>query len=121
MAEVDVRIGGRKYELACRDGDEDRLRLLAGMVDGKANEAARAMGGLNETRQLLFAALLLADELNEELAKSAGSASPTAASPATSAPAGSVSDDDIALMVVEELANRVEALAARLENGLAKS
>jgi len=113
VAEVDVRIGGRKYELSCRDGDEDRLRILAGMVDGKANEAARAMGGISETRQLLFAALLLADELSEELAKVAGAAQPPA-------PAAQVSDDDVAVMVVEELANRVEALAARLENGLVK-
>jgi cell division protein ZapA len=113
VAEVDVRIGGRKYELACRDGDEDRLRVLAGLVDSKAIEAARAMGGLNETRQLLFAALLLADELSEELAKT------SAATPPVS-PASSAIDDEVAVMVVEELANRVEALAARLENGLAK-
>ena len=108
MAEVDVRIGGRKYELACRDGDEDRLRILAGLVDSKAIEASRGMGGLNETRQLLFAALLLADELSEELAKTRSAADPRAI------------DDEVAVMVVEELANRVEALAARLENGLAK-
>jgi cell division protein ZapA len=113
VAEVDVRIGGRKYELSCRDGDEDRLRMLAGLVDSKATEASRGMGGLNETRQLLFAALLLADELSEELAKFAASKKPAAAPAAI--------DDEVAVMVVEELANRVEALAARLENGLATS
>lgn len=104
MAEVDVRIGGRRYGLTCRDGEEDRLRQLAGMVDGKVAEAARGMGGLNEVRQLLFAALLLADQLSEELAK--------AAPP----PPERVTDDDVAIMVIEELASRVESLAARLEN-----
>lgn len=100
MAEVEVHIGGRRYELTCRDGDEDRLRVLAGMVDGKVKEAARGMGGLNEVRQLLFAALLLADQLSEELAR----------------PAPVATDNEVAIMVVEELAARVESLAARLEN-----
>ncbi|MDB5688854.1 MAG: hypothetical protein JWL91_730 [Sphingomonas bacterium] len=106
MAEVEVRIGGRKYELTCRDGDEDRLRVLADMVDSKVAEAARGMGGLNEVRQLLFAALLLADQLSEELAK-----------PAPPPPPPAVIDDEVAIMVVEELASRVESLATRLENG----
>lgn len=106
MAEVDIRIGGRKYELACRDGDEDRLRSLAAMVDAKATEAARGMGGLTEVRQLLFASLLLADELSEERAR------PPAAAPL---PTSSGGDDEEAAAVVEWLAERVEALAARLE------
>ena len=105
VAEIDVRIGGRNYALHCRDGGEDRLRALAEMVDGKVTEAARSMGGLNEVRQLLFAALLLADQLSEELAK--------AAPP----PPEKAMDDEVAIMVIEELAARVESLAARLENG----
>ena len=103
MAEVEIRIGGRRYELACRAGDEDRLRALGQMVDAKAAEAAKSMGGLNEVRQLLLASLLLADSLNEEQAK---------ASPPPPPP---VADDEVAAMVVEELAGRIEALAARLE------
>jgi hypothetical protein len=38
---------------------------LGSMVDTKAREAGGSAGGLNESRQLLFAALLLADQLNE--------------------------------------------------------
>jgi cell division protein ZapA len=102
MAEVDIRIGGRKYELACREGDQERLRGLADMVDQKASEAARGMGGLNEVRQLLFAALLLADELSEARARPAP-------------PPEQSSADDDAATVVEWLAERVEALAASLE------
>jgi cell division protein ZapA len=114
VADVEVRIGGRKYELTCRDGDEDRLRQLAGMVDGKVAEAARGMGGLNEVRQLLFAALLLADQLSEELAKAAAAPPPQ---PESSEPAL----DEVAILVIEELAARVETLAARLENDGARA
>ena len=108
MAEVDIRIGGRRYELACRDGDEDRLLTLATMVDGKAAEASHSMGGLNEVRQLLFAALLLADELSEERAKPVP---PPLAPPPVAPPA----IDPAAARVIEHLAEQVEALAARLE------
>jgi cell division protein ZapA len=115
MAELDVRIGGRKYELACRDGDEDRLQTLARMVDAKAAEAARSMGGLTETRQLLFAALLLADQLNEELAKPA----PEPAPPPEPEPPVIVELDPAIALAIEEAAARIEILAVRLENSVA--
>ena len=107
MAEVDIRINGRKYELACRDGDEERLRALGSLVDRKATDLARSMGELNEVRQLLFVALLLADELAEELTK-----------PAAAAPAPDLALEDAAF-VVDDLADRVEELADRLENAAA--
>ena len=100
MAQVDIEIGGHRYELACRDGEEDHLRALARMVDGKVAEAAKSMGGLNEVRQLLFASLLLADELNDLRA---------AAVPA--------SPDPVLATAVERLAARMETLADGLEAG----
>lgn len=98
MAQVALMIGGRRYDLACRDGEEAHFQALGKMVDAKATEAARALGGVNESRQLLLAALLLADEINER-----------SGPPAPSVPAGLVP-------AVEQLADRLEALAARLEN-----
>ena len=62
MANIDVEVGGRRYDVACRDGEEEHLRSVAAIVDRKAQDAAAALGSLSETRQLLFAALLLADE-----------------------------------------------------------
>jgi cell division protein ZapA len=65
MASVEVEIASRKYSVACRDGEEAHLRSVAAIVDAKAQEAAAALGTLSEARQLLFASLLLADELKE--------------------------------------------------------
>lgn len=65
MAEVSLVIGGRSYTIACRDGGEDHLRSLAARVDAKVEEARAAVGTPSEVRQLLFAALLLADEASE--------------------------------------------------------
>jgi cell division protein ZapA len=65
MAQVTIEISGRPYELACRDGEEERLQLLGRLVDAKAADVARAIGKASEARELLLTALLLADELDE--------------------------------------------------------
>ena len=101
MAEVNIEVGGRRYDVACRDGEEEHLRNLARVVDAKAAEARAAVGGVNEARQLLFAALLLADQLQE----SHGGTVPSRAGPA----------DEAFAAAVEALAARVEDVAARLE------
>ena len=98
MAEVTIEVGGRRYDVACRDGEEEQLRNLARLVDEKARRAHASVGGMNEARQLLLAALLLADELND---LRQGQLPP---------------DTDVALAgVVEQLAARVESLADHLE------
>ena len=63
MAEVDLSIAGRSYRVACRSGEEETLRAAAALVDGKSREALAGLGALSESRQLLFASLLLADQL----------------------------------------------------------
>ena len=66
MAEIDVFIAGRSYRVACRDGEEDALRKAAALVDAKSREAIQGLGTLSEARQLLFASLLLADQMVED-------------------------------------------------------
>lgn len=99
MAEVDLKVGGRSYMIACRDGGEDHLLNLARHVDRKAEEARAAVGGMNEVRQMLFAALLLADEFSEQ---------------AAGIPAAPVDPDLIAALT--KMAARVERIADALEN-----
>ena len=63
MAEVELSIAGRPYKVACRNGEEDTLRAAGALVDAKCREALSGLGTLSESRQLLFAALLLADQI----------------------------------------------------------
>ena len=91
MAEVDLSIAGRTYRVACRDGEEETLRKAAALVDAKSREALAGLGTLSESRQLLFAGLLLADQLLEQ-------------------PGGAPAAGD------PELATRAERLAERLES-----
>ena len=63
MAEVELTIAGRPYRVACRNGEEENLRAAGALVDAKSREALSGLGTLSESRQLLFAALLLADQI----------------------------------------------------------
>ncbi len=106
MADVRLLIAGREYIVTCKDGEEERLKALGARVDAKAREAGGAAGGLNESRLLLFASLLLADQLHDS------DVAPVK-SPADSetAESGSTEMADI----LERLATRLETLAADLE------
>jgi len=109
MASVDIEIGSRKYAIACRDGEEEHIRSVSALVDQKAKEAASALGSLPEARQLLFASLLLADEIKELRAGKM----PPAPPPPPPAPAV----DPAVAAALERLAERMEKLAERLEEG----
>jgi cell division protein ZapA len=103
MASVEVEIAARKYSVSCRDGEEDHLRSVAAIVDGRAQDAAAALGSLSEARQLLFASLLLADEIKELRAGNA--------------PAPRAEPDPALAEALDALATRMERLADRLEGG----
>ena len=65
MADVKLTIAGRPYDVHCADGEEAQLLQLAAVVD----EKARGIQGGTEVRQLLFAALMLADDAQEAKGK----------------------------------------------------
>lgn len=100
MSNVTVSIGGRRYTVACAAGEEAHVEMLGRTIDGKLEGIAN-LSGQAEARTLLFAALLLADELHE--ARSGGASPP--AEPSTA-----VAES------LEALASRLESLAERLEN-----
>src|SRR5580693_8411214 len=62
MPLVNVMVNGRAYTIACDEGEEDHLRGLAATVDAKAREVLGSVGQVGDTRLLLMAALLIADE-----------------------------------------------------------
>ena len=102
MAEVNLSIAGRSYQVGCRPGEEDNLVAAARMVDAKSREALAGLGSLSESRQLLFASLLLADQLLEK--------------PGAMESVAAVAAVDSALARrIEALAERIESLAASLE------
>ncbi|MFC4292221.1 cell division protein ZapA [Sphingorhabdus arenilitoris] len=111
MADVRLNIASREYIVTCQDGEEERLKSLGMLVDEMAREAVGSAGGLNESRQLLFASLLLADKLQDSLAQAQ-----SAAAPPTSAPVHNDLAVEQAAMTIEKMAERLETIANRLEN-----
>ncbi len=101
MGQLNVSIGGRSYPLACRDGEEDRLRKLAAHVDSKATELTGALGQMSEPRLLLMSAILIADQHFDSVEKYSDT---------------STSDSDaIITQALNNAANRIEAIASALE------
>ncbi len=109
MAEVTLGIGGRQYDVYCGDGEEHHLLRLAGMIDAKMAVARKASPGLTEIRQLLFAAILLADEIHDLRAQ--GHDGQGALDLGAS---GKDTDEAAAAAQIEILAARIEALADAL-------
>jgi cell division protein ZapA len=110
MAEVDLIIAGRPYRVACRDGEEETLRAAGRLVDAKSREAIAGLGTLSEARQLLFAALLLADQLVDNRPESAAAVATPPPEP-----------DPQLVGRAEQLAGRLESLAQHLESDAAAS
>jgi cell division protein ZapA len=62
MPLVNVMVNNKAYTIACDDGEEDHLRQLAAIVDGKVRELLESVGNVGDLRLLLMASLLIADE-----------------------------------------------------------
>lgn len=62
MPEVTIHIGGRGFDVSCRDGEEPFLHAAAKMLDDEAQVLSDQIGRMPEARMLLMAGLLLADK-----------------------------------------------------------
>ncbi|HEX7875237.1 MAG TPA: cell division protein ZapA [Sphingobium sp.] len=105
MAETTLHIASRQYDIRCRDGEEAHLTHLASLIERKARLAQQNTPGLTEVRTLLFAALFLADELNDLKREAIGRQQQLALEE---------EDDDPAARAIETLAARIEKLRDRL-------
>jgi cell division protein ZapA len=105
MPQVTITINGHAYAVACDPGEENRIRELARVVEGKVAGFAEQSARAGEARLLMLAALTLADELaeaSEELRRLTAR--------------GAANGDDPALAEgIDRLARRIEAVASRLD------
>ena len=94
MGQVSLTIAGRSHSIACRDGEELHLERLGALLNRHADTAQRASGGGYE-RTLVFLSLILADQLDEAERNPSEGVSP---------------------VLLENLADRLEAVATTLED-----
>ncbi len=62
MPEVEIIIGGRSFDVACQEGEEQYLQSAARMLDTEAQVLTQQVGRIPEARMLLMAGLMLADK-----------------------------------------------------------
>ena len=98
MAKVTLEIGGSRWPVNCRDGEEAQVARLGAMLEARWAQAQRAAGDPAPVRIMLLVALMLADDLADAQAREAEAAS---------------NDDDMLTTV----ADRLEKLASALERG----
>ncbi len=120
MADVNITINGRIYEIGCDQGQEGRVVDLASYVDQRLQTIARSGAAYNDAHLLVLTALVLADELFEareggaEKPAKAGRTPAAAATPAQ-AEAGLSREDEAALAkVLEHLAKRIDGIATKV-------
>jgi cell division protein ZapA len=105
MSQVSVNIDGRKYRLACNEGEEAQLESLAGMIDDKIGEMRASFGEIGDQRLVIMAALSIADSLTEARDQAAAERK---RSDETERRAQALASR------LDELGSRLESLAARL-------
>ena len=65
MAEVDITINKRSYRISCKDGEEERIRSLATLINNQVKKLTEKIGQLGEARMILLASLVLLDKSDE--------------------------------------------------------
>lgn len=112
MAQMTILINGHSYPVGCDDGQEAHLTAMAGEIEARVN-SIKALGGQSgESRLLVLAALLMADELHdlkieaEQLRKSR---------PQEALPAPRAGGEAALRRRLAKLADRAEAIALQLD------
>ena len=65
MADVDIIINSRTYRISCKDGEEERIKLLSSKINDEVKLLADKIGQLGEARMILLAALVLLDKFDD--------------------------------------------------------
>jgi cell division protein ZapA len=110
LAQVTVRVNGYAYTVGCEDGQEEHLVAMAAEVDSRIESIKAVSGNSGESRLLLLAALLMADELHDLKIEMDG-----LRSTAGRAPRAGRGDADMGKRI-GKLAQRAEQIAAALEH-----
>lgn len=109
MAEVTIYINGRSYDIACDDGQEDRVVELATYIDQKLQHISHSGASYNDSHLVVLTTLVLADELFD-LREQTGSASTRTTRAAASA-ANNKEEETAVLRILDQLTKRVDSIS----------
>ena len=113
MGQVAITINGNNYQIACDEGQEERLTRLGAYVDERTAELVKGVGNVGDMRLMVMACLMVTDKLfdtNAEVDKLRAEAAQN-----KQRKASAKSGEDLATLV-DAVAERIEDIAANLEN-----
>ena len=110
MSEVTITVNRRPYRLACEDGQEEHLKGLAARIDKRVTDLVDKFGQIGDQQLLVMVGLLLADEANELRRRLEAQEQLSAEHASAYAAADAAAAD-----VIDEVAERIEALAESVE------
>jgi cell division protein ZapA len=112
---ISLTVHGRSYQVTCDDGQESHLMKLAQHIDRKMAELEGSVGQVGEQRLLFMSCLLIADELFDAQRQVDGLKSGRTSSGSAPASSGSGLADEQATRALDACAQRIEAIAVRLQ------
>ena len=113
MGQVAITINGNNYKIACDEGQEERLTRLGAYVDERTVELVKSVGNVGDMRLMVMASLMVADKLFDATAEVEKLRAEAVQNKQKAAPA---KPDDSIAPLVNAVAERIEDIAANLEN-----
>lgn len=117
MAQVTIKINGYTYTVGCEDGQEPHLMAMAAQVENRIVSIKAIGGNSGESRLLVLASLLMADEIHDlhiELDTLRGALARGGKGEAKASAAKSEAE---LARKLNRLAGRAEQIAANLDQG----
>jgi cell division protein ZapA len=114
MAQVSLKINGYAYTVGCEDGQESHLRAMAGAVEERMTRVKALGSQSGESRLLVLAALLMADELHDMAAELADAQNRPRPTPGL-APGQTALPAAVEPARLAQIAERAESIAAAME------
>ncbi len=121
MAQVSVTIAGRAYRMACEDGQEEHLTGLAAGLDARIGDMRQSFGEIGDQRLVVMAALSIADERADALARVARTEEDLARVRESSRGVTMLAEDSARQIAqaIDDAAARIEGAARLLDGGTA--
>lgn len=116
MAQVNVTIDGKTYRMACDEGQESHLEMLAARLDRYVAHLKEGFGEIGDNRLTVMAGIMVMDELVELQKKVKGIENEIEALRKTRDEALTKADSKDAALngALAEIAGRMEKIAAKL-------
>ena len=114
MSQLAITINGRSYQIACEEGQEKHLSDLGAYIDKRVKDLVASVGQIGDTRLLVMASLLIADELSD-LYDELDAARAEKRTPERASGNGAGAAEDALAERLDSAARTIEDIAARLE------